>query len=441
MAYLNGKTSGSIPPLGYRRDENGYLVIDAEEVKIFRRIVNFGLEGVSPAEIARRLNKENIPTKFGKYRIHGVKLKNNESGVVKTKAKEEFYWKQQTICHILENPIYYGKRRYKDTLIDFQHPIITKNEWDEIQNACQKRVKSSIHHNGGKRKYFYLLKGLLRCEKCGNNLCGRIKEDEKTYYCSKKRKEMREKPDDKPCELRSINIGILDELVWETICKTLKNSHLLKEETKKRLLGSKDMEAKQKTLGKRIQSALGKIVENETQASRLLDLYTLGKISQERFLEKDEEFQKATKQLLREKDTLDAELEIVGSGEKWVAWLDGFAKEMETLAKITQEEEKQQVVRKYVDEIRVDSVERQHIVKISLKIPMICDKIVYNNPSSKKEGYKVVEGDKTIVVASGRKKNNHNHLLKHKKIGDGVVRGAEGAGHHQRLVGGQQAGG
>ena len=442
-AYELGKTTGSIPPLGYRRDESGYLVIDEEEAKIYRKVVNMGKEGISPAEIARILNKEGIPTKFSKYRVNGVKYINKENGEVKTKTKDEFYWKQQTILHILSNEIYFGKRRYKNGFVDFQHPLITQSEWEELQECCKKRVKSSIHHNGGKRRYFYLLKGVLRCNKCGNNLCGRINinTSENTYYCSGKRREMRDTPSSPPCSLRSINIGILDELVWETLVNTLKNSHLLKEETKKKLLSSKDIEAKQKTLRKRIQSVIGRIGENETQASRLLDLYTQGKISKERFEEKDGEFQKATKQLLREKDTLDAELEIVGSGEKWVAWLDFFAKEMETLAKITQDEEKQQVIRRYVDEIRVDSVDRQHIVKINLKIPMICDKIVYNNPSSKKEGYRVVEGDKTIVVASGRKKNNPNHTLRHKNIGDGVVRGAEGAGHHQRLVGGQQAGG
>tara|TARA_Y100000589_G_scaffold329496_1_gene376206 strand:- start:386 stop:910 length:525 start_codon:yes stop_codon:yes gene_type:complete len=171
--------------------------------------------------------------------------------VVKEKKGNEFFWKQQTILSIIKNPTYYGYRKYKGDLLPHSHPIIDEDTWKRLQEKQKEMVSKSRNREGGKRKYSYLLKGFLKCGKCGSNLNGKRKTDENTYYCGKKRKDNRDKPTDPPCELRSPNIDILDDVVWSHLVETLSNSHLRKEEVKKRILDGRGNDVRVKSYKKK----------------------------------------------------------------------------------------------------------------------------------------------------------------------------------------------
>ena len=156
-SYEKGKITGQIPPLGYRKDDDGYLVIDEEEKKIYLQILEWGLDGISSGEISRRLNDLGIPTKYSKYRPNGVKWKNSKGEVVKEKKGSECFWKQQTILSIIKNPTYYGYRKYKGDLIPHSHPIIDEDTWKRLQEKQKEMVSKYRNREGGKRKYSYLL--------------------------------------------------------------------------------------------------------------------------------------------------------------------------------------------------------------------------------------------------------------------------------------------
>jgi site-specific DNA recombinase len=435
-AYEKGKMTGQIPPLGYKRNEDGYMVIDEEEKKIYEQIVAWTLQGESPFEIARRLNDMNVPTKYQKHRKKGVRLTNKETGETRLKQQNQFYWKGQTVDAILKNPVYYGYRRYKDGLVPHNYPIIDKETWDSIQEAIKKRVKTAIQHQGGKRKYFYLLKGLLRCAKCGSNLSGRIKEDERTYYCAKKRREMRDNRDDPPCGLRSPNLDMLNELVWDKLLDILENSHLRREEFKQALLQGRDSEQRIEQLEKEISRETREISEIENQAKRLLRLFTTGKIDEEIFEDEDSILKKKRGDLIKSRESKTTQIELAGDMTKWVDWYAQYFEAIDSLRELEDGKEKQDMIRTIVDEIVVDSEGREHIVKISLKFPLIDDKFRWIDPYDKSKGYKLRRGRRIITV----KKSPIDPTLNNHILGDSVVGRPERPGGDQRLVRGQNAG-
>ena len=416
-AYEKGKLTGQIPPLGYKRDEDGYMVIDDEEKKIYEQIVEWTLEGETSHEIARRLTDKGIPTKYQKYRKKGVKLTNKETGETRLKQSNEFYWKAQTVNSILKNPVYYGYRKYKGDLIPHNQPIIDKQTWDSIQEAIEKRVRTAIHHRGGKRKHFYLLKGLLRCGKCGSNLCGRIKENERIYYCAKKRIEMRDNRDDPPCRLRSPNIDMLNELVWDKLLDILENSHLRREEFKQALLQGRSSEQRIEQSEREIRKKTREIKEIDDQAKRLLRVYTTGKIDEEVFEEENSVLRKKRGDFIKSRESITNQIELIGDMTKWVDWYTQYFEAIDSLRELEDSKEKQDMIRTIVDEIVVDSEGREHIVKITLKFPLIDDKFRWIDPYDKSKGYKLRRGRRTITV----KKSSINPTLKHHISGDGVM--------------------
>ena len=397
-SYEKGKITGQIPPLGYRKDDDGYLVIDEEEKKIYLQILEWGLEGISSGEIARRLNDRGIPTKYSKHRPNGVKWKNSKGEVVKNKKGNEFFWKQQTILSIIKNPTYYGYRKYKGDLLPHSHPIIDEDTWKRLQEKQKEMVSKSRNREGGKRKYSYLLKGFLKCGKCGSNLNGRRKTDENTYYCGKKRKDNRDKPTDPPCELRSPNIDILDDLVWSHLVETLSNSHLRKEEVKKRILDGKGNDVGVKSHKKEIQSLNRELEDLKKQSTRLMRLFTSGRIDESQFDDEDSILQEKTNELQKKREGIQSQLNLIDDPQKWISWLDEFDKEVDELVKIKDNDEKREVLSKYVDVVIVDSQDRNHTITLNLTYPIVNDKLVYKNKSRKRDGYTIREGSKSIVV-------------------------------------------
>ncbi|KMM36945.1 recombinase family protein [Guptibacillus hwajinpoensis] len=141
-------------PYGYQLLDKK-LVVFEPEAKIVKLIFEDYLnKGMGYQAIAKKLNFEEIPSKFNKG------------------------WSTQTIKLLLSNPVYKGtlvwnrsdstkeKRTSKDdgewiTVEEAHDPIIDKKTWDAVQNRMKERqiaprAKSSPH----------LLGGLLKCGKC-----------------------------------------------------------------------------------------------------------------------------------------------------------------------------------------------------------------------------------------------------------------------------------
>jgi|ERR1035437_3219320 DNA invertase Pin-like site-specific DNA recombinase len=215
LGYITANKKGRylkfMPPFGYNKNSEGYLVINGEEKKIFLQIVNLYLNDLyGTNKIANWLNENNIPTKSGQFYKVGYTLKQDVSNRRSSVHKILNKWNPGTINCMLKHELYTGKRRYKTGVNSYDfvqcEPIISKETFDRIQLLRKQNAISKTKEC----KYFYLLKDLLQCNNCGIAMHGRIKPSRRefTYSCGSKRVA------GTVCNGRSINIYKLNKIVW-----------------------------------------------------------------------------------------------------------------------------------------------------------------------------------------------------------------------------------
>lgn len=193
----NGLFVGSFAPFGYMKDsnDNHKLIIDYNSAPVVERIFNEYCLGKTLCQIAKDLNKDNIPSP-GKY-------KQNFS-VYKYIAKDNnAFWSDRTVRRILENDIYYGKLiQNKSKTISFKNKKRIANDEDDYiitENAVEpiisfetfEKTKSLLEKNRRimpKRDELDIFSGFLKCGDCGKSLSrtksrkGTSKTDFFIYY-------------------------------------------------------------------------------------------------------------------------------------------------------------------------------------------------------------------------------------------------------------------
>ncbi|MCL2859858.1 MAG: recombinase family protein [Oscillospiraceae bacterium] len=163
----NGQFLGSIPPYGYKLDENqkGKLFKDEYSAEIVKRIFEMYANGHGSIDILNVLNKENILT---------------PSSYHKTKTIASSKWNQTTVLAILKNQAYLGhivqnkinKISYKSKkvmkvpkekwiIVENTHePIINEELFERVQLIIRGKDMSKM------TKHDYLFKGLMKCYHC-----------------------------------------------------------------------------------------------------------------------------------------------------------------------------------------------------------------------------------------------------------------------------------
>jgi len=199
---------GPLTNYGYKKDPNNYLIIDEKEAEIVKTIFKMSLEGAGTKKIANWLNENNIPTK----RASALK----GQMMVRGQKKTTFVWRDAVVYALLTNTIYKGLRNFNDLKIEA--PIIIE---PPLFNLVQENLKTKNKFKETNRKYFYLLKGLIKCggskpdtdEFCNGTFYGKKREDLKDnqYTCISGRHKA------EFCGTRGINIDYLDGLVWTQI--------------------------------------------------------------------------------------------------------------------------------------------------------------------------------------------------------------------------------
>lgn len=163
-------------PFGYLKDENrpGKVIIDDKAAEVVRHIFSLACEGLSTGMIAKRLNRENVPTVAAYNRDHRVKGK---SGALEN--REFAAWNGTKVGQILKNEVYAGtfvlqKRRLVSTgskksepiecpkKIPDNHPAIvdleTFSEAQKIFRRIQRKPSETRR---------YPLKSKVFCGNCG----------------------------------------------------------------------------------------------------------------------------------------------------------------------------------------------------------------------------------------------------------------------------------
>ena len=128
------------------------LVVNKREAETVREIFGLYLDLGSARKVARALRDRGIRNK--RWRTKGGAMRGGKP------------FQLSTLLRFLANPLYAGKLRAGDEIVDGQHEAIVDEEvWQAVQDrlAGNRQAEPSTFRN----KREALLKGLLRCGRCG----------------------------------------------------------------------------------------------------------------------------------------------------------------------------------------------------------------------------------------------------------------------------------
>lgn len=402
----NGGWYGAPPPYGYEIVD-GKLSVHPEESKTVKNIFKWFNDGISIAEIKRKLDKQGVTARRG--------------GLFNTGS----------INKLMQNTHHIGFYNYTDkksgeTVTVSCPPLVDETVWNRVQERRQKIFERKGQNNRTKR--FYLLRNLMYCGECGSQMSGRIHElkNERHYFCPNKTRNWKKtKPSDETrykrgnvdgygCDMnRSLNIPITDEFVWKSVKQVIAESSTLKEGFKTEVLKSKfasDDEIKvelknQKTKSSRLRSELGKIQSSiaDVETNNLLQKYdaeVYAKI-----------IQNLNEESVKKKDEIEQtrlRIKELGNEQRWLDWLEKYADHVGELNEYTDEQKKD-----YLDgiieriEVRLDQETKDHHLDIIFRLPLVGDGIKYLDKNDKSAGYELVDGQttKTTTVSYELVKN------------------------------------
>lgn len=172
MAYAQGKVSISPTMFGFKRGEDGEIAIDDEQAQVVRMIYNDYLDGMTPGDIKKKLEKLHIKTAFGRDT-----------------------WNTTVILNLLQNEKYRGdallQKTFSPSLFSERSkvnngeltkyyvrgclPVIVEPDiWQQVQEELARRrakrasTEKAKNPLAGRHRGKYALSELLVCGKCGS---------------------------------------------------------------------------------------------------------------------------------------------------------------------------------------------------------------------------------------------------------------------------------
>lgn len=176
-----GARVSSRPRYGYMKDPadpKRHMVPDPETAPVVRYIFDLCVSGKGPAQIAKQLKKDKIPTPgYSYYQKHGVEL----TGVDIT---QPYNWSTNTVAGILEDETYLGHTiNLKSTTLSFKNKkrierpeteqlrfentheaLVTEQTWEIVQDIRKhKRRRANMAEQN-------IFSGLVYCLDCGGTM-------------------------------------------------------------------------------------------------------------------------------------------------------------------------------------------------------------------------------------------------------------------------------
>jgi len=197
-----GKSHG-LTAYGYKKSENGFLVINNEESEVVKRIFEMSLKGIGTYTIANILNSEQIPTKYNRYKGE-IKRVDKLTELPTYFSKKEVKWRGNVLHDIITNPIYKGKRKWNNEEVSVP-AIITEDLWQKVNDNLLKNKKKV----GKREEYHYLLNGLIFCNHCNNEFRGKRRKNggDNVYKCKSKSRQ------NTKCNSHGINIFRIETFI------------------------------------------------------------------------------------------------------------------------------------------------------------------------------------------------------------------------------------
>ena len=416
--FIEGCYMKGDPPFGYKL-KNKKLVIDKEESKWIRKEFEWFKNGWSLDKIRTEL------------RVNGVKRRRSN----------DCFWSLSNIMNHLKNENYIGKDVYTDKTKDLHfeneeiYPFENQDLWVIHQNKCPRIIDDELFYDVQKmmkrskvkqtHKY-YLLKGVLTCEHCGDTWTGRYrwKDGSKYYRCTNvergyKRNNPQREHLIKPCtNPKQIDYELLNDWVWNRLLQTLDNSHYIKERTKKELLGEKygisSMRRKTTNREKEIKKEIKSLKESQYQLVE--EKLFSSDLDNEQFEKLRVTIKRRLRELELEEEKIQMKQELMDKRTEWIDWITEHNKNIDEIRIITDFREKRKVIDIFIDNITIgfDKLTGQHNIIIDFKYPLFGDKIDYGKKKQMwdkwGDGYSIEKGESVVRLST------QNYFLEEKNF-------------------------
>ena len=221
----SGQYIGAFAVYGYLKDEadKNRLVADEYAADVVRDIFSWKLEGMSPQDIAARLNRNGVLSPMEYKKSLGMKF------ATSFKANPQALWSANAVLRILKNPVYTGvliqgkettpsyKVRKRVTkpenewavVPDTHEAIIERRDFDSVQKALSLDTRRSPGDSA-----VQLFSGMVFCGECGASMVRKtIPSGNKkyVYYVCAAHKQ------DKSCSPHRMRDEALADIVLETL--------------------------------------------------------------------------------------------------------------------------------------------------------------------------------------------------------------------------------
>jgi Site-specific recombinases, DNA invertase Pin homologs len=245
---LKCKSNGSVTPLGYKVNENGYYEINPETAPAVKKIFEMYAKGETMAEICKTMN--------------GLGIKTNTGGK----------FGKSTLSRMFEKQIYIGTYQFKDITIENGVPAIIE---PEIFERVQERAKMN-KNNPNKFKpnrEDYILSGKLYCGICEKPMTGKSgvgRHGGKFYYygCAGKSK--------KECTKETVRKQWLEDVVIEETRSRILNPDVINQLSE----SVEEILSKSKEANPKIPMLTAKLAETEKSLEGIIKAIEMGIITE-----------------------------------------------------------------------------------------------------------------------------------------------------------------
>ena len=221
----SGQYIGAFAVYGYMKDETdkNRLIVDEYAADIVRDIFAWKLDGMSPQDIAVRLNQSGILSPMEYKKSLGMRF------ATSFKANAQAAWSANSVLRILKNPVYIGvltqgkettpsykvrKRIIKPedewaVIPDSHEPIVRREDFETVQKVLTLDTRRSPDDSN-----VQLFSGMVFCGECGASMVRKtVPSGNKkyVYYVCSAHKQ------DKSCSSHGIRDKALEEVVLETV--------------------------------------------------------------------------------------------------------------------------------------------------------------------------------------------------------------------------------
>ena len=389
-------------PYGYRYMRKtdqapAAYIVEENEARVVQRVYEmYTVEGLSIAEITRRLNSEGIPTR-----------------------KRSARWERSVVWAMLRNPAYRGAACFGKTRASSRTRVMRpqrrrgvttpnmtagherpREEWIEIPvpalvgEQTFARAQELLQENRirSRRRTIEpsVVQGLVSCAKCGYAFarCSTYTTARKIQYYKCIGSDSWRKLGGPVCDNRRlVRQDLLDQIVWDEVIRLLQDPTLIQQELDRRLAAARTSDPTKK----REQSLQRELTQVGKSVERLLTAYQEGLLSIEQLRER--------MPLLRQRErSIRTELQAIADQAadravflRLAETLTSFLARLRTAAGTLNVAERQRIVRLVVKEvlIGVDTITIRH----SIPIP--------SGPPQASDSKQSSSGDQSLLLCKG----------------------------------------